>query len=387
LGAHHPSRGIVTLSVGTDHIDMGAVKELGLSVENCPTFSSNSVAEHALALAFRGVYPGPAENLRGPLMFSGYSDDFAEPAVAHILMRARQLDESVRRARSYEYYRKDKPRYRHDEPWANEELRGASVGILGRERSAMRLARMLQDGFGCDIYGHDAPDALFDLGAVQMPISDILKGCDYIFVCSEKYAPRGPVPLPEVVDTLRLPMPEASLSRSEVAVLGAGSIGSKIARAARLGFDCDVTTFNRSVKEDLIAIGVRYTNSAEDAIRNADFIFVALPLNEGTRSLIGPASLSRLPPRTRVLVNVTRDRIVESEPLYSMLCSGGMLAYATDVLPNDAILWKGGEPDDMTKKFVQHQAVVATPHEGDCSKPALERLCNELNAKIKKILG
>ncbi len=154
LSQHHPSRGIITVSVGTDHIDMGAVRELGLRVENCPTFSSNSVAEHALALAVRGIYPAPVlTGIRnGQVIFTRYSDDFAEAAVAQMLMRARQVDDSIRRATSYEYYRKDKPRYRHDEPWMNGELNGAKIGIIGNDRSAMRLAKTLRFGFNHQLF-------------------------------------------------------------------------------------------------------------------------------------------------------------------------------------------------------------------------------------------
>jgi lactate dehydrogenase-like 2-hydroxyacid dehydrogenase len=397
LGSHHPSKGIITVSVGTDHIDMGAVKELGLRVENCPTFSSNSVAEHALALAVRGVYPGSAlAGLEhGQVIFTRYSDDFAEAAVAQMLLRERQLESSILRARNYEYFRKDEPRYRHDQPWNNGELGGARIGIVGRDRSAMRLAKTLRYGFNCDIYGYDSSELLEAYGVRPMFIMELLDTCDYVFLCTERYGLQKASGLagadyPEAVkriDTQTLALPELSLTRSSVAVLGTGSIGSIIARMARMGFSSRVTAFNRSRKEDLLDIGVHYAATVEEAIREANFIFIALPLNEGTRSLIGLESLSRLSLRPRVMVNVTRDKIVESEPLYGLLCSGGILAYATDVLPNDAVLWKGGRPDDMTVRFVQHGAVIATPHEGDCSRQSLGRLCNEVLIKIRDILG
>ncbi|MFD7486976.1 2-hydroxyacid dehydrogenase [Streptomyces mirabilis] len=46
------TRIVGTLSVGTDHLDLPALKEAGIYVERCPTANVRSVAEHALALLF-----------------------------------------------------------------------------------------------------------------------------------------------------------------------------------------------------------------------------------------------------------------------------------------------------------------------------------------------
>ena len=97
----HPRLGLITLSVGTDHIDTSAIEELGLRLENCPPSCSNSVAEHALALAMRGLYnqsilPPLSE---GKVVFTNFSDEFAEQAIAQILMRVRQMNQSIERAK------------------------------------------------------------------------------------------------------------------------------------------------------------------------------------------------------------------------------------------------------------------------------------------------
>lgn len=406
----HPSRGIVTLSVGTDHIDKGAIAELGIALESCPSFSSTSVAEHAMTLAMRSLYPEPIlpPLEAGQIIFTRFSDDYAEQAVAHMLMRARQINESVERAQNYEYYREDRPQYRHDEPWANTELSNTKVGIVGSDRQATTLARILSSGFNCKLFLYDTAGD-FDLYKPErLTLPELLEVCDYVFLCSDRYGLQKPSADDEMINpkqgprmrTLRvdsvdeLPLSDTRFSGSHVAVLGTGNIGSIIARMARPGFGCEIAAFSRTPKKELENWGVRYKDTVEAALSRARFIFIALPLNYGTRELLDWEQLFRIAPnRPRVLVNVTRDQIIESESLYDMLSLRGIHSYATDVLPNDALLWKRrdlgerhAEPDELTRKFVQHPNVIATPHEGDCSAPSLERMWREALNNVMKIM-
>ena len=48
-------KAIVTASTGMDHIDIAECKMRGIEVRNCATYSSNAVAELAIALAFAGL--------------------------------------------------------------------------------------------------------------------------------------------------------------------------------------------------------------------------------------------------------------------------------------------------------------------------------------------
>ncbi len=394
LREFHPRLGIITISSGKGHVDAEALESLGLRFENCPTYGSNSVAEHAMALMFRGLY---GEGMLPPLssrrvIFSHFSDEFAEAAVAQMLMRARQINDAVRRARMYEYSRLD-------EPWTNEELSGSSIGIVGRDRSAARLARILHDGFGCELHGFDTNESLLFYDVQPRPLIDMLANCDYVFMCTDRYgflvpedarsysASRG------VVDSRHLPASDLQLYDSSVAVLGTGGIGSIIARIALKGFSCSVTAYSRSEREHLSSAGVVYHVPHKDrralpnALEEAHFIFISAKLPPRSPPLIDADTIGLLPAfGPRVVVNVARDDMVASGPLYKMLCDGSIYCYATDVLPNDVILWDGGGPDDMTRRFVQHQSVVATPHEGDASRRSLERMQAELMQAVGAIL-
>jgi phosphoglycerate dehydrogenase-like enzyme len=297
------------------------------------------------------------------------------------------------RAKEYDYRRLD-------EPWTNEELRYARIGIIGRDSSAVKLARILHDGFECRIYGYEASESLAFHGLEPMFITEILDRCDYIFMCTDRFGFQVPPDSMEqslangIVDSRNLPPPDLTMSESNVAILGTGGIGSIIARIALKGFKSSVTAYSRSEKEHLAGDGVvyripgRHENALQNTVRDANFTFISAKLPKGTPPMISGELIGSLPVgRERVIVNVARDDMVESEPLYQLLCRGLIRSYATDVLPNDAILWSGGKPDDMTRKYIQHSSVVPTPHEGDCSQRSLERLVSELLLNINLIIG
>lgn len=380
LETAHPKRGIVTMSVGTDHIDKAAVADAGLKLENCPTFCTNSVAEHALALAFGGLvrdYPLPHVS-EGPLLFTGFSDACAEALVAQMLLRARQMKESAGRARKYDYRR-------YDSPWENSELAGAKIAIAGHHVPAPHLARMLRLGFNCDMYGYHADEGLEAFGVKPLFAPALLETFDYTIAGARWSAAAGNG---KHIAVAALEEPAIRFTGSHVAILGTGRIGSTIARIAKLGFNCEVTAFSTSQKKDMMELGVRYAPNIESAVGAADFIFIALPLTSSSRNIVNAGLLGGLPAgRQRVLVNVTRDGIVDSAALLDALERGIITVYSTDVLPRDKLLWAGGAPEDITRRFAEHPSVVATPHEGDCSRHSLGRLCSELAEKLTFMEG
>lgn len=379
-----PGAGIVTLSVGTDHIDVETLEALGIRLMNTPTSCSISVAEHAMALAMRALYTpeaGMPHVASGQTVFSHFSDECTEQTLAQMLMRSRQITRGMLRVLNYDYNRLD-------EPWTNDELSGMKVSIVGRDRDASLLAYALKFGFNCNVTGMEASESLEGFGIPVLDRMDYptLHSSDYVFLCTEKYGQLGPA---RTLDSRSLgENPEDTglyMMNSNVAVLGSGRIGSIIARMAKLAFDCDVKVFNRGSRSgDLEAMRIRYVDSLEDAISCANFVFIALPLNEGTKNLVNVGQLSRMAARgPRVIVNVTRDEIIDSEALYGFISRGAIMAYATDVLPKDKVLWSRGAPDELTRKFVQHVNVIATPHEGDCSKRSLVRLVQEALSKLE----
>lgn len=384
LRSYHPSLGFISATKGVDHIDRKAMAELNLRADNCPGFSTISVAEHAIALAMRSIH-GPCRLpplSSGLVVFSGYSDEYAERAVAHMIMRARQIESSITRARSCFYLTSDGRR--PSEPWFNQELSGARIGIIGHDRSAFRLVRMLKDGFDCKIRGHGVSEELAGYYNVKPEnYLSILENSDYVFLLTDSYGPKDGL---WAFNSASLPPPvEMELSGSDVAVLGTGAIGSTIARICKKGFGCNVRAFNRSTKPELQGI-VEFIDPQKpisDTISDSNFSFISLPLNPETNNLITSQEIgSLILNRKRVLVNVGRDRIIESDAVLDFVSRGALLSYATDLVHNDAALCQGMEPDQTTQRFLQHEGIIPTPHEAEASKGALERLVAEVLRKL-----
>jgi len=381
-----PRIGILTLSVGTDHIDESIIDEFHLKLSTCPTSYSNSVAEHAFALAFRILYGkstiGPFSDKQTfsgeQIIFPNFSDKFAEAAVAHMLMQCRQLEASIGRANAYNYAR-------GDAPWGNQELASTTVGIFGHTRNAAKLAKILKFGFGARLIGLEVGENLAAFGIEEVPLDKLLSDSQYLFLCDDLFMISGArVPLTDsyVFDQ------DALISGSKVAVLGTGRIGSIIARIAKLGFGCDVVAYNRSEDNGLRELGVRYADVPE-AVQNAKIILVALPSTKLTEGLVSGKLLKAIPmaKSAPIIVNVARDVVIETEGVYRLISNGAVAGYGTDVLPRDKSLWAGGEPDDLTRNFVLHDSVVATPHEADASRQSLERLCVESIRKLSEFGG
>ncbi len=391
LSEFRPRLGFVSATSGVDHIDRDAVSEYGLRAERCPTFSSRSVAEHALALAFKASYSRCSlpPLSAGPLMVSGYSDDFAGEAVAHMLMRDRNMDESVSCARSFSYLEADGRR--PSGPWENRELSGSRIGFVGRGRPAYMLAHILKSGFDCELWGHDVPNGMAAFNVRLSRLDELLEKCRYIFVCDDRQEALAGAG--SAFPAARLELPENSVLRSSVAVLGTGAIGSIIARICRLGFDCDVRAFSRSMKQELLDLGVRYPNydsghALASTLRGTDFVFAAVPGGAETANFL-PEKGVREPfgDRRPVLVNITRDRIIDSEALYALVWSGHLSAYATDVMPGDFSLCKGEKPGHIARMFAQSPLVVPTPHIAECSRESLGRLVAEALSKLDDFLA
>ncbi|MFC6989707.1 D-2-hydroxyacid dehydrogenase [Haloplanus sp. GCM10025708] len=143
-----------------------------------------------------------------------------------------------------------------------------------------------------------------------------------------------------------------TVADNRLCVVGLGTLGQGIAtRADALGMD--VVGVKRTVEP---VDGVRKVYPADElheAIGDADFVALAVPLTDGTRGLVGASELERMDDDA-YLINVSRGPVVDQSALVSALESGAIAGAGLDVfeeepLPDDSPLW------DM-------ENVVVTPH-------------------------
>ena len=143
------------------------------------------------------------------------------------------------------------------------------------------------------------------------------------------------------------------LSGSNLAVLGAGSIGSALAvKAAGLGMRVRVLRRrgDRPVAEAEQVVGPQHLH---ELLGWAHFVVLAVPLTPQTRHLIGAGEL-RAMRKDAFLINIARGEVVDQDALVEALRAGTIAGAGLDVatpepLPEDHPLWQLGN-------------VILTPH-------------------------
>jgi len=153
--------------------------------------------------------------------------------------------------------------------------------------------------------------------------------------------------------------PRAALGGKVMGVLGLGTIGTEVAKAAN-AFGMRTWGVRRTPRPSPDAEKVFGRNELESFLPHLDFLVVTLPLTGETRNLMGARELSLLRPECWV-VNVARGRIFDEESLEAALRSGRLGGYISDVF--------GVEPLPETSPLWELPNVIITPHYGAITPP------------------
>ncbi len=146
----------------------------------------------------------------------------------------------------------------------------------------------------------------------------------------------------------------------KLGVIGLGAIGVLVANAAT-ALGMEVYGYDPYLSVDAAWALSRSTHRAatlEQIYAECDYITLHLPLNDGTRGMIGAESLSQMKDGVRIL-NFARGELVESDAMKKALAEGKVAAYVVD-FPSDEMLCV--------------ENVVAIPHLG-ASTPESEDNC------------
>jgi D-2-hydroxyacid dehydrogenase (NADP+) len=143
-----------------------------------------------------------------------------------------------------------------------------------------------------------------------------------------------------------------TLTGESVCVVGLGTVGSAVARrAAALGM---TVTGVRRTPDPVEGVETVYAPAdLDEAIADARFVVLAVPLTDRTRGLVGREELATMSEES-YLLNVARGAVVDQDALVAALRSGALAGAALDVfetepLPPESPLW-------------DFEDVVITPH-------------------------
>ena len=173
-------------------------------------------------------------------------------------------------------------------------------------------------------------------------------------------------------------MPEVMMGRqlagSRLGIIGYGSIGRNLAGIAKaLGMEVLVADPFATVSEK----GIRHV-PLEDLLEQCDFVVCLAVANEATENLIGQAALARMQPHA-FFINLSRGNLVDEAALAAALRENRIAGAAMDV---------GRARDQMpTLELARLPNVIATPHIGGLTPPAIESQSLETVRQVEAIIN
>ena len=168
----------------------------------------------------------------------------------------------------------------------------------------------------------------------------------------------------------------AELQGKTLGLLGAGRIGSEVARRAR-AFGMRVLAYDPFLTEERAqAIGLELA-TLETILREADIISIHVPLTETTAGLVGERQLAMMK-RSSFIVNVARGGVIDEKALLRALAEKRIAGAALDVFETEPL------PADDPLRSLEN--VVLTPHLGASTAEAQHSVALEIADAVRAAL-
>lgn len=171
---------------------------------------------------------------------------------------------------------------------------------------------------------------------------------------------------------LKKELKRTELFGKTLCLVGIGNIAKELAKRAA-AFGMKVVSYDKYVSESPLA---EMKESLEEAVRDADYISIHLPLTKDTEGIINAKSIAACAKKP-VVINTGRGPCVDADDMTAALEKGDVAAYACDVYPSD--------PPADDYPILKAPNVVLTPHLGASSKENLLRIGAEAKAIIHEL--
>ena len=155
---------------------------------------------------------------------------------------------------------------------------------------------------------------------------------------------------------------------TEAGIIGLGGIGIKVANAgAALGMEVyGYTRHLTDEKKAKLSAEVNCVSNPMEIYANCDYISLHLPLSDATKGMINANILSKMKDGA-ILLNFSRDKLVDDAALAEALASGKVGKYVSD-FPNAAVANMDGAI------VIPHLGASTEESEDNCAKMAVEQL-------------
>lgn len=156
-----------------------------------------------------------------------------------------------------------------------------------------------------------------------------------------------------------------NVHHKKLGIIGMGRIGEKVARRAKLGFEMEVTYFNRTRKEETEKeLGITY-QAFNNLLKDSDFILLMTPLTKETYHLIDEEAFNKMK-NTSYFINAARGAVVDESALIQALKGKKIAGAGLDVFEQ--------EPVDPSNPLLQMENVVTLPHIGSATGETREEM-------------
>jgi D-3-phosphoglycerate dehydrogenase len=159
--------------------------------------------------------------------------------------------------------------------------------------------------------------------------------------------------------------------------LGFGKIGRCLYRKIQgFGFS-KILIYDPFVDAETIRLMGAEKVDWEEALSDADFISVHMPLNDKTRGIIDSTAFGMMKP-TAIIVNTSRGPVIDEKALIIALTKGQINSAGIDVHVK--------EPLDKLSPFMKIENCVLTDHVGWYSEEAMSELKRKAAENLKDVL-
>lgn len=166
------------------------------------------------------------------------------------------------------------------------------------------------------------------------------------------------------------------LAGRTLGTIGLGPVGSELVARAR-ALDMHVLAVDPYIPADRAErLGVQLV-TADQLLREADFVSLHVPATRETRNMINAHTLALMKP-TAYLINCARGEVVDTDALLAALDSGTIAGAGIDVYP---------EEPAPAHPLAMHPKVLATPHLAGSTTEALESVAVRIAEQMLAILS
>ncbi|MEM6910635.1 MAG: phosphoglycerate dehydrogenase [Verrucomicrobiota bacterium] len=243
---------------------------------------------------------------------------------------------------------------------------------------AKRLQAVGRAGVGVDNIDIAAAS---DRGVVVMntPSGNTISTAEHAFTLMMSLARRIPQAHASIVEGRweRKKFQGVELYDKTLAILGMGRIGTEFARRA-MAFGMRVVAYDPYLSANRARLlRVELSNTVEEAIREADFITMHMPMTAETQHMLNAERIKLLKPDCRI-VNCARGGLIDEQALLEALREERIGGVALDVFEV--------EPPAADYELLQFPNVVFTPHLGASTDEAQENVGIEIAQTIASYL-